>query len=162
MNLLNVEDFDNIPEYIEKDDSAESSEGKGSQESSGIKSVYSTNDLLTKIRGSWIFHEKTFLIQLNRIDLKIDLKIHLQKIETVKDLIMFLKKIQTQPNELQFENLLLLLDDICKNYLNITLYNLLKRDSKDKIIWNVGVEQSQLNKEDETIVSFFKKIKERI
>lgn len=162
MTLLNIDDFDNIPEYIEKEEDSESDVGKSSQDGSGIKTLYATNNLLTKIRGYWGFYEKTFSIQLNRVDLKIDLKIHLHKIETVKDLIMFLKKIQIQPNELQFENLLLLLNDICKNYLNTTLYDLLKRNTKDKIVWGVGIEQDQLKQEHDKLVSVIKKIKERV
>lgn len=161
MIFLSIEDFEEIPNYT-GDSDGEEGEDKSSGSNNGLQTQISLLDLTFKNRGFWNFNNKGFFINLNRSDLKIDLKIHLHKIETVKDLIMFLKKIQTQPNELQFENLLLLLNDICKNYLNTTLYDLLKRNIKDKIVWGVGVEQDQLKQENDTLVSVIKKIKERV
>ena len=161
MIFLTIEDFEKIPNYTEDSD-GEEGEVKGSGSNNGLQPQISLLDFTFKNRGFWNFNNKGFFINLNRSDLNIDLTINLHKIRTVKELMILLKKIQSQPNELQFENLLLLLNDICKNYLNTTLYDLLKRNTKDKIVWGVGVEQEQLKQENNTLVSVIKKIKERV
>jgi hypothetical protein len=161
MVFLTIEDFEKIPNYT-RDSDGEEGEVKGSGSNNGLQPQISLLDFTFKNRGFWNFNNKGFFINLNRSDLNIDLTINLHKIGTVKELMVLLKKIQSQPNELQFENLLLLMNDICKSYLNITLHDLLKKNIESKIIWGGEVEENKLQQEqEEPIVSFIKKIKKQ-
>ena len=129
-------DFSDIPYYEDNSENVESS----SSSSSDSSSIWSKNS-------------KPFGLKSTKLNIFIDL----MQIKTIKDLIIFLTKFQLNKN-IYFNEMLLVLNEITKNYLNKPLKDILKSDPELKINWFEELDlRKNITEEDEEEIVIQKK-----